>query len=455
MTVMHEQKPAQSSDAVAAAPIAVQLGAFVAGTRVEDMPAHVLEQARSRLLDSIATAIEARGLPVPAVAQRFVGASQGPATMIGSAQQVAAVDAAFVNAALVNGCTHDDFLAKSHAGAVVIPAALAVGEEVDASGADLLVAIVLGYDVVARAYLGGPGMLPRFRASGVPGAVGASAAAARMLGLSAAQTANALGLSTMFASGFGEGFLAGTTDVKLNVAWASRSGVSAAQLARCGATAAPSAFEGKSGYFNAFANSAERAGEAIRDLGQRFLIEDTVYKERPVCIFVQTPVELAHRLTTAHRFDAAKIERVRIRAPLETLTNPGYQNVAPFASQLQARISVRFCVAAALLGRPVDTYAYFDQLDDAQVLALAERIDLLPPEDTRSVFVEVLHDGKSYSEEGFEMDHLLPSQEKIIAKFRHLTAGLPAGLSEKLLDSVMNLEKLPGLRSVTALLRDI
>ncbi|HEY4298823.1 MAG TPA: hypothetical protein VGM85_20295, partial [Paraburkholderia sp.] len=254
-------------------------------------------------------------------------------------------------------------------------------------------------------------------------------------------------------SGFGEGFLSGTMDVKLNVAWAARSGVSAAQLADCGATAAPTAFEGKSGYFNAFANTAEHAGEAVRGLGERFLIEDTVYKERPVCIFVQTPVELAHRLTKAHRFDAAKIERVRIRAPLETLTNPGYQNVAPFATQLKARISARFCVAAALLGRPVDTYAYFDQLNDAQVLALAERIDLLPPEDTKSVFVEVLHDGKSYSDEGFEMDHLLPTTEKIIGKFRHLTSALPAGQGERLLDTVMNVEKLASVRSLTELLR--
>ncbi|HEY4296783.1 MAG TPA: MmgE/PrpD family protein [Paraburkholderia sp.] len=453
MTVMHEQKPAHPLNGGAVAPIAVQLGEFVSGTRVEAMPARVLELARSRLLDAIGTAIEAHSLPVPAVAQRFVGASQGPATIIGSAQQVSTIDAAFVNASLVNGCTHDDFLAKSHAGAVVVPAALAVAEEVDASGVDLLAGIVLGYDVVARAYVGGPGMLPRFRASGVPGAVGAAAAAARMFGLSAGQTANALGLSTMFASGFGEGFLSGTMDVKLNVAWASRSGVSAAQLARCGATAAPTAFEGKSGYFNAFANSAERAGEAVRGLGERFFIEDTVYKERPVCIFVQTPVELAHRLTTTHRFDAAKIERVRIRAPLETLTNPGYQNTAPFATQLQARISVRFCVAAALLGRPVDTYEYFDQLNDAQVLALAARIDLLPPEDTRSVFVEVLHDGKSYSEEGFEMDHLLPTPEKVVAKFRHLTAHWPAGRSDALLDHVMNVEKLTSVRALTALLR--
>src|SRR3546814_8265481 len=133
-------------------------------------------------------------------------------------------------------------------------------------------------------------MLPAFRATGVAGAIGAAAAAARLLGLSGSETAHALGCATMFASGFGEGFRSGTTEVKLNVGWASRSGVSAAQLAQAGATASPTVFEGESGYYQAFARTARQAGAALENLGQRFLIEDTVYKERPVCIFVQTPV---------------------------------------------------------------------------------------------------------------------------------------------------------------------
>ncbi len=438
-------------------PIATRLGAFVADTSAAELPASIVALAKDRLLDCLATGIAARKLAVPAVARAFCGDARGPASLIGHDDRLPAEDAAFVNATLVNGCTHDDFLAKSHAGAVAVPAALAVGEAHGASGREMLAAIVVGYDVCARAWLGGPDMLPRFRASGVAGAVGAAAAAARVEGLNAEQAANALGLACMFASGFGAGFHAGTMDVKLNVGWAARSGVSAARLAACGATSAPRVFEGPSGFFEAFANGAQHAAAAVHLLGERYLIEDTVYKERPVCIFVQTPVELAHRLVRDQGIAPASIARVRIRAPLATLTNPGYQNVAPFATQLQARISARFTVAATLLGRPVGSYKYFDQVDDAEVLALAERIELLPPgESMQEVWVELqCSDGRSFDTRGFEMDHLTPTGEKTIAKYHRLTDGLPAAPVQRLFDTVMSLEHLADVRALGAQLRAI
>jgi 2-methylcitrate dehydratase PrpD len=446
---------AVTASPAAEATVAEQWAAFIHGTDFRDLPADTVARAKSRLLDALATALAARDLPVPAVARRFVQANRGPASVIGHAERLPAVDAAFVNATLVNGCTHDDFLAKSHPGAVAIPAALALGEARDADGASLLTAIVLGYDVVARAYLGSPGMLPAFRGSGVAGAIGAAAAAGKMLALDRRQLVNALGCSAMFASGFGEGFRSGTMDVKLNVGWASRTGVSAAELAAAGATASPLAFEGESGYFRAFGRTAEHAAEATRGLGKPFLIDDVVYKERPVCVFVQTPVHLALTLKARHDLDASRIERVTIRAPWPTLTNPGYTNVAPYQTPLKARISVRFTVAAALLGRPVDEYAYYENTTDAQVLAMSDKIELLDPagdQDGR-VDVEVVCGGVSYAVSGLEMDSLTPTTEKIIAKFKRLTAHLPAGRSDEVLRMVLTLEDVPRLGALTALLR--
>lgn len=453
---MHATLPAQAGlPETAATSVAEQWAAFIHDTNLRDLPADTVALAKSRLLDSLATALAARDLPVPAVARRFVAANRGPASVIGHAEQLPTVDAAFVNATLVNGCTHDDFIAKSHPGAVCIPAALAVGEAHGASGASLLASIVLGYDVVARAYLGAPGMLPAFRATGVAGAIGAAASAGKMLALDRRQLVNALGCAAMFASGFGEGFRSGTMDVKLNVGWASRTGVSAAELAAAGATASPLAFEGESGYFRAFGRSADAAPEAVRDLGRPFLIKDVVYKERPVCIFVQTPVHLALTLKARHGLDPARIERVKIRAPELTLTNPGYTNVAPYQTPLKARISARFTVAAALLGRPVDEYGYYDNITDADVLALSDRIYLLDPaaDQTGRVDLEVVCAGVSYTASGLEMDSLTPTTEKIVAKFKRLTAHLPSNRGEELLRLVLALEDVLDVSELMALLR--
>ncbi|MVW72838.1 MmgE/PrpD family protein [Bordetella sp. 15P40C-2] len=434
------------------------LAQFVHETDTQALPAHVVDLAKACLLDAVGLAHAARALPVPEVARRFVGDRSGRAVLIGESRRVPAVDAAFVNATLVNGCTHDDFLYKSHAGAVSIPAALAVADECGCTGQTFLAAIVAGYEIVARAYLGGPGMIPAFRATGVAGAIGAAAAAAKVLGLPVAQVANALGCASMFASGFGEGFRSGTMEVKLNVGWAARSGVSAAQLALAGASTSPTVFEGESGYFQAFARSAEDAHAAIEGLGERYLIEDNVYKERPVCIFVQTPVHLAHQLANQHRLRAEDIARVTIRSPELTLSNPGYQNVAPFGSPLKARISARFTVAAALLGRPIDSYEYYDQTTDAEVLALAERIELLEPaaDQEDRVDVEIVcRNGTRYAGSGREMDTLKPTFAKVVAKFQRLTSDLAPTQADRLLETVLNLQDIKKIDELTSQLETL
>lgn len=434
--------------------IAQQLGRFIHATSFEALPAHVVEQAKSRMLDSLGTALASRDLPVPATALKFVAGSRGAASVYGHTQRMAAIDAAFVNATLINGTTHDDFLDKSHPGAVTIPAALAIAEERESCGRDVLTAVVLGYDLVGRAYRGGPTMLPKFRATGVAGALGAAATAARLQGSNADELANALGLAAMFASGFGEGFVSGTMDVKLNVGWACRSGVSAARLAQCGATAAPRVFEGNAGFFNAFAGNTDAAAEAVRDLGAPFLIEQSVYKERPVCIFVQTPVELVLALVGEHAIDAAAVERVVIHVPRATFTNPGFRNVAPFQTHLQARISARFTTAAALLGRPVGEYAFYYDIHDAEVLALAERIELVDVgPDVDSVRVDIVHDGTTVTRRAVEMDSLLPTLDRSRAKFERVAGSWLGKRTAQVVDLILGLDELRDMGELTRLLR--
>jgi 2-methylcitrate dehydratase PrpD len=448
------REAALNSRATSDATVSSQLAGFIHATSFANLPPAVIEQAKSCVLDCLGTALAARDLPVPAIALKFVQANRGEASIFGHDQRVPAVDAALVNATLINGGTHDDFLYKSHPGAVTIPAAMAIAEEEGSSGAEFLVSIVLGYELVARAYLGGPSMLPAFRATGVAGAIGAAAAAAKLLKLQPTGIMNALGCATMFASGFGEGFMSGTMDVKLNVGWASRSGVSAALLARLGATAAPRAFEGESGFLKAFAGTSEHAAAMVRDLGQPFLIDDVVYKKRPVCIFVQTPMQLAHELAQENQFDPANIERVIIHAPQATFTNPGFRNVAPFATQLQARISASFCTAAALLGMPLESPDLYQRTNDPDVLAVAQKIELRNlPDETERVTVEVITNGTRFAKTGVEMDMMRPTLAKVIAKFRRLTADLPDDRSERLLEMVLNIEHVKHIRQLTDLLQ--
>jgi len=319
-------------------------------------------------------------------------------------------------------------------------------------GADVLAGVIVGYEIVARAFLGAPHMLPKFRASGVAGTVGAAATGARMYGLDVEKTMHALGAAACFAHGFGQGFLSGSTEVKLNVGMASRQGLSAAILAKLGATASPVAFEGDVGYFRAFSGTADNAEAATRDLGTHYLIQDTVYKECPICIFTQTPVALAKQI--APQIDASKIERIVLTSPDLTYTNPGFLNNKPYRTHLQAAISARFCTAAALLGKAVESYELYDQLEEPEVLALAEKIELVNrgPDQERLDLEVVQQGGATFRASGVEHDTLFPTKDKVLAKFRRLTGPLPID-TEKVIAVMMELEKVDDIRVLTDLLR--
>jgi len=434
--------------------VSKRLADFVYSTTFDDLPPNVVEQAKGRVLDSLSTAIASRSLPIPTLALSFVQANRGEATIFANERRVPAIDAAMVNATLVNGCSQDDFLQKSHPGALTVPASVAVAEEEGNSGKELITSIVLGYDIVARVYMGGPTMLPKFRASGVAGAVAAAATAGKLLKLQPPELMNALGCSAVFASGFGEGFLSGTMEVKINVGWACRSGVSAAMLARLGVTASPIEFEGESGFFRAFAGTAEDAVATTRDLGKRFFINDVVYKEYPICIFVQTPVHLARTLAHEKKIDPKKIQQVTIKAPEANFTNPGYRNVAPYDTELQARVSARFCTSAALLRKPIESHAFYENTSDQAILALADKIDLIShSNDTERVDLEVIHDGEYLTITGVDGETLRPTINKIVAKFRRLTIDFLGKRTDQVIDTVLNLERVKNIRELTDLLQ--
>lgn len=436
--------------------ISRQLAQFIHKLSFDGLPPHLIEKAKSRILDALSTAIAGRGLPVPTVALELVRNHKGRATIFGHEPRVPAMDAAFVNATLTNGRSQDDFLYKSHPGALTIPAAMAIAEEHGNSGTEVITSVILGYEIVGRVFLGGPTMLPKFRASGVAGTLGAAATAGKLLRLDEDQLKDALGCAAVFSSGFGEGFLSGTMEVKLNVGMASRNGVTAALLAQKGATAAETSLEGKSGFYQAFAGTPAAADAMTADLGKRFLINEVVYKECPACIFVQTPIYLAGSLAKQKNIKGQDIQKVIVTVGEPTFNNPGFRNVAPFQTHLQAVTSARFCTAAALLARPVTSYEFFDEYEDPMVLELAEKIELVEEKkDNGWVQIEMfLKNGRRYKIEGIEGETLTPTADKIRKKFESLTTSfLGKRKVSRVIDLVFHLDQLKKIRELTEELR--
>ncbi len=172
--------------------ITTQLAQFTADIRLDRLPPDVVRRSRFLVLDLVGNIVRARhdaeSTPSFVAAARAMGMAAGNSGVFGDAARYTPAGAAFLNGALAHSLDFDDTHAAGslHPGAPVIPAALAAGEMVGASGADVLAAIVAGYEVTCRVALALPAgehYDRGFHPTATCGAFGAAAAAARVFGL--------------------------------------------------------------------------------------------------------------------------------------------------------------------------------------------------------------------------------------------------------------------------------
>jgi 2-methylcitrate dehydratase PrpD len=142
-----------------------KLTTFALGLKSGDIPADVREAVGYFLLDAIGVAIANREKPFVLLQANVVKAStkSGKSTFIGHEETFVAEGAAQLNSATIHGSDFDATHLPSimHTSAVILPAALAVAEEVDASGAELTAAVVGGSEILIRMGLATMGAMHR------------------------------------------------------------------------------------------------------------------------------------------------------------------------------------------------------------------------------------------------------------------------------------------------------
>lgn len=312
-------------------------------------PAGELAEATRRCLrDHLANALAGHDRHPARIAEAL--AEPGDAAGIyASRRRTSAARAAFVNAVRAHVLIRDDMHVESvcHIGTVVLPAILALAEREDATGGDILAAIVAGYAVMARvgaALAATPGFTARFRPTGVSGTAGAAAAAARLLRLDAATAASAIALAVNQAAGLNEWPHAGGEEIYLHPAHAARAGVEAVALAAAGLRGSASVIEGRAGILAGFGRGPDviMAPDAGAILSVR-------HKPVPACNYVQTPVMAALALVARECIAAAAIEGVEIVTFAAALGYPGCDHPGPFDTVEQIKMSLQASVAVALI----------------------------------------------------------------------------------------------------------
>lgn len=363
--------------------ITSRLADFAATLKPTALPVAVIERTKLLMLDCIGNIIRARQAAesTPALLKTIaaLGLDTGTARVFGDSKTYGPAGAVLLNATLAHSLDFDDTHAAAivHAAAPVIPAALGAAEMVDANGADLIAAIVAGYEVALRVALALPAGAHYdrgFHPSATCGVFGAAAAAGRIFGLNAAQMADAFGIALSQSAGSLQFLANGAWTKRFQVGWAGMAGFAAATLAREGFVGAADPIEGRHGFLNLYAPNPV-PDRVVQDLGTVWEIMNMGVKPYPSCRWAHAGIDAALALQAEHRLQAKDIDAVTlgisragmllVGAPADKKANP--QNI------VDAQFSGPFVIANALMFGDMNWDSY-QHLNNAEVKSFMSRI---------------------------------------------------------------------------------
>jgi 2-methylcitrate dehydratase PrpD len=367
------------------------LSHYIVSNQAAQLPAPVIERAKIHILDTLGAMISGSALKPGKVAIDFVRGQGGPAeaTVVASNVSTSAILAALANAMTAHADETDDahFPTVTHPGSVILPAALGVAEIGHRSGRDLVVAVVLGYDVMCRinkafdrAWMGKRGL----HAGSLCAIFGAAAAASRLLKASAQQVRHALALAASQASGVNT-WRQDPEHIDKALCFSgapARNGVTAALMAQAGFTGTATVFEGEENFFKAFSEDSH-PDEVIKELGSRYEILDTSIKKYPAGQPIQATLEGYFTLIKQHRLDPRRIQKIVVRLP-DTQARTINDRHMP-------DVNCQYMLAVAMLDGKIDFQNShdFERMHDPQVLELKRKVELVADDELTRIFPAV------------------------------------------------------------------
>ena len=357
---------------------------WIAELKHEDLPQRTREVVRIAILDTLGAGVYGFATPWAQMLLTWArgGGSAPDATVWGdSSASLRTADAAMVNGIAAHAFELDDYHnAKLHPGTVVVPAAVAMAEKLNSSGAELVTAIAAGYEVMIRSSLAlnpSAARLRGFHLTGICGPFGAAAACASLMKLNTEQCAWALGLAGTQGAGTWAFNADGTMSKRLHAGKAAHAGVLAAELAQLGFTGPTQIYEyADGGVLKAFSDDSDPA-PLTRDLGSVYHLDQTSIKTYSCCGSTHSYIDAALALRGKHGAPWNLQTPVRVGTSKVVDVQCGF-DYAP-SSALNAQMSLRYVVAAALVDGQVLPAQFSEaKMTDPALIALASRLQLVP-----------------------------------------------------------------------------
>jgi len=338
------------------------LSEIVANTRYGDLPEEALDVAAQACLDAIgvtiAGAIEPTGLGRITLDYTRALGGTGEASVIAGGFKTSAPAAAYANGTLCHALDFDPtWWPRNHPASPSLPAILAIAEAKERTGRDVLLAIVLAFEVQGRMRVASQGVVSggTYHHPGVSGPMGAVTGAGKLLDLNAGQFCMAYGIAGSRAGSLTAN--AGTMTKSTHSGHAARTGVEAATLAGMGFTATDDIF-GAGDFFETFYGpDTYDLNLFLMDFGKPYRMVDpgVSFKRYPAKYSTHRTIEAAVNLSNKHDLKAGEIERVEVDYPPTNLVD----RPQPI-SGLDGKFSVQYGVAAGLLDGAVNISTYLD-----------------------------------------------------------------------------------------------
>jgi 2-methylcitrate dehydratase PrpD len=438
--------------------ISEELARFAVETKYEELPEQVVHEAKRVLLDSIGCALAGittdKGKMTLALGRRLGG--PGESTIIGVGDKVSCSSAALTNGELIMTLDYDAIIYPGgHLPPHVIPAPLAIGESVGASGKDLVLAIVLGLEIAARVSSAAP-FFTSFE--GPEGLVkwasryghascnfGAAAGAGRILKLDQDKMLNALGIAAHLSQV--------PTHVRFSVSahrpmtkyavpgWQSTGAVIAALLAEMGYMGDTTVFDTDYGFWR-FAGFDEWKPEKVReDIGKTWYFLEVYYKLYPCCRMFHTALDCFVSIIEENNLMPEDIESV------QAFCHPSVEAPVFVNKELVNIVDAQFCPAyvfavAAHRVRIGVEWQGVDTMMDPKIIEFMKKVSCQGHPEYGKLrqkypvshvgMVEVVARGKTFKEErmyhrGFPTPDFRATDEELVEKFRHNASRILSG----------------------------
>ena len=353
------------------------LAHFAATAQWHDVPPPVQRRIEELCLDWMGSALAGKGARAVESIARFMeqmGPADGPSELLIHRRGTSPLVAAAVHAAASHVVEQDDVHngAVFHPAAVVFPPALAVAQALGRSGADFLMASVVGYEVGIRVgeFLG-RSHYRTFHTTGTAGTLAAAAAVGHLLRLTPEQMQHAFGSAGTQSAGLWE-FLRDAADSKpLHTAHAATAGLTAAYLAADGFTGATRIFDGAQGMAAGMSSDADPA-KLADGLGTRWTVAETSFKWHASCRHTHPAADALQWLMRTHGLAAHDVAAVVARVHQAAIDVLG--PVTDPHTVHQAKFSMGTVLGLIAVHGTADLHAFDTAYRAAEVIAFRDKV---------------------------------------------------------------------------------